>query len=199
MLWVDVAGAPGVGKSELCDVIWPPRAIEPHATIWSFPKAWEPFLCVTRDLLRKVEGHPSYSACNSMVMRSFAKMGAVNALKDDRVYIQTGFAQRGLGLAWRLANVEDVRPYFQTMPVSLGVALLSADVETVEARNRARGKDRAFMVKLMVRPLEIAREELIRRRVPVLELDTTNPVADNVATLHAFARNPSLAVCAGAA
>jgi hypothetical protein len=120
MMWLDVFGPPGVGKSTVCDHFWHPHAI-PWQTVQTFPEEWGDFLTECTLLLKKVEGHFSYQNCLGMVNRSLRKMAAVDAKNDDRTYIQTGFAQRGLGFGWRLDNPEEIRRYYELMPTSLGV------------------------------------------------------------------------------
>jgi len=110
----------------------------------------------------------------------------VSRLSGERVYIQTGLAQRGLGIGWRLADPEAIAEYFDLMPVSLGVAFLDCDVETLQRRNVARGKDRGYMVQPMVRPLRIACGVLDDRRVPITVIDTRRSVAECRAHLAEF-------------
>lgn len=174
MEWLDVFGPPAVGKSTVCDVFWHPHAI-PWQSVREMPEEWTPFFHEVNRLLKEVKDHDSFQACLGMVNRSLKKMAAVHAKDDDRVYIQTGFAQRGLGFGWRLSDPEQVRKYYELMPVSLGVVSLWAPPELIEERNRGRasqGEDRAHMVQPMVRPREIALEVLKKRGVPLLELDT---------------------------
>ena len=185
MRWVDVFGPPGVGKSTLCDAEWPPDAIK-----WDgqgLPTEWAGIMAIADGLLEKVSGHASYSACASMTLRSFRKMATVSRMSDDRVYVQTGFAQRGLGFGWRLNKPDDVAAYFEAMPVSLGVVALVADTETIQRRNVARGKDRSFMVPMIQRPMEIGRRILKERR-PFLELDMLQPIEVNRAKLAGFVK-----------
>lgn len=186
MKWLDVAGAPGSGKSTLCDDLWPPRCIPP--TNRPYPPAWNPFLACVNRLLAKVSKHPTYRACESMTTRSLRKMTSVHYLSRPEVYIQTGFAQRGLGIGWRLPHPTDIAEFYQLMPISRGVALLSAPVETICHRNVARGKNRSYMVPQMERPREIAVEVLRARGVPLLLLDTRLPPDENRQQLLDFAR-----------
>lgn len=114
-------------------------------------------------------------------------MAAVQRLTGMGCYTQTGFVQRGLGFGWRLndlgAPLDDLRPFFRLMPVSVGVVFLTLDPAENERRNHARKlnpatahEDRSFMVALMRPAIAIAQEELRARGVPVLDIDTALPV-----------------------
>lgn len=197
MRWLEISGAPGTGKSTIADPLW-----APHSVVWNGEEAlpeWAGFIACTKRLLDRVKDHPSYHACVSMTDRSIRKMSAVARANDRRIYIQTGFAQRGLGIGWRLKNPEEIAEYFELMPVSVGVAFLYADVGTVCRRNVQRGKDRSYMVQLMERPREIATRVLRERGVAVLELDTRNPVVENRERLVQFSGQPASASHATAA
>ena len=102
-------------------------------------------------------------------------------------YVQTGFIQRGLGFGWRLnqmgADVHMIRPFFQLMPIIVGVAHLTAPPEVIEERNHARKlkpetahEDRAFMVNLVLPAIDIAKEVLRERGVPIIEIDTSGDI-----------------------
>lgn len=186
MRWIDCFGPPGVGKSALLDPLWPPRGIprkEPP-----YPEDWHPFMRTVSRLLMEVENHPTFRACESMTHRSFTKMHAVRLREAPEVYQQTGFAQRGLGIGWRLDDPERVRPFFEQMPVSLGVISLFADLATIEERNRTRipPKNRQHMVAPMERPRQICVEVMRERGVPVFEMDMRLPLADNLETLQSL-------------
>jgi hypothetical protein len=185
MLWLDVAGPPGVGKSAICDPLWHPRAIE-----WDgkgYPVEWQTFVAVVDRLLTRIERHPSGRKCGRIVERSLRKIATVSRLRRDGVYVQTGIAQRALGIGWRLGDdVDAIADYYLTMPVSVGVVFLTAPVNVVQERNVSRGKDRAWMVPLVEESMGIGRAILRDRGVPVLELDTRNPVADNIASIKRF-------------
>lgn len=180
MHWIDVFGPPGVGKSTVCDHLWHPHAI-PWQTCKLFPEEWVPFLEECQRLMKAVESHPSFANCHGMVNRSIRKMSMVAQKDDPRVYIQTGFAQRGLGFGWRLENQEDIRRFYEIMPTDIGVVSLWAPPRIVMERNRGReaqNENREHMVPLMERPREIALEVLKARGVKVLELDTRRPDPD---------------------
>lgn len=196
MRWVDVCGAPGSGKSTLCDSIWHPHAVE-----WDglgLPKEWDAWWLVVDELLRRLEGHPTYHLLLGMTRRSLRKMASVYRRPDPRVYVQTGLAQRGLGFGWRLeelGQVELVREYFRKMPVSLGVAVVSCPIDVAQERNRQREnisrtahENRAFMVPLMEPAKRILIEEMNARGVPIIEIDTTQPIEQTRAALVGFAR-----------
>jgi hypothetical protein len=188
--WLDVAGPPGVGKSTLCDERWPPRAIEYDGE--GYPEDWREFLDCTDWLLGLISRHESIAACKSMIRRSFRKMATVSRIDSNAVYVQTGLAQRGLGIGWRLVDtgqgIEPLAEYYRSMPVSLGVVILTADVTEIQRRNVARGKDRAFMVPPMAPPLRLAVDVLAARGVPVVEIDTGNDIDDCRARLAGFER-----------
>ncbi len=205
MNWVDVCGFPGVGKSTLCDPLWKPHDI-PIDMDRLPPMNWLPFLNEIQRLLELVQPHPSFVAAVRMNRRSVRKIATVARIKylvpDQKIgidengigyadiksgpYIQTALVQRGLGFGWRLYQldmVEEVRGYFEKMPVSIGVPFLLAHKDIVMSRNRARieiaetaHENRDFMVALMEPAIEIAKEVMRERGVPVVEIDTEQPI-----------------------
>jgi hypothetical protein len=205
MNWVDVCGSPGIGKSTLCDPLWGPHEIPIEDRLP--PRDWEPFLEEITRLLIIIRKHWSIVPAIRMNRRSVRKMATVArtnsiewAEKRGNVlpYIQTGFVQRGLGFGWRLnemgIDLNELRPYFRLMPVSIGVAVLYADEETAKQRNNDRKdvpetahEDRAFMVPLMEKPKEIAIDVIRGRGVPLVEIDTRKPVEESRADLVGFA------------
>lgn len=195
MRWVDVCGAPGSGKSTLCDGLWSPHAIKWDG--WGVPDEWDPLMKVADELLEELKDHPTYSLLLGMTKRSLMKMGTVHRRQNDGVYIQTGLAQRGLGFGWRLnerGRVELVRDYFRVMPVSLGVAIVTCPIDVAQERNRLREEvsataheNRSHMVPLMDRPIEILKEEMDARGVSTIEIDSTKPIEDARRDLLRFA------------
>lgn len=201
MRFIDVFGPPGVGKSTVCD-----HFFHPHAITWQwvkeFPAEWQTFLDECEKLMEAVKDHPTAHLCRGMVDRSLRKMAAVHAKNDPRVYIQTGFAQRGLGFGWRLEKPEAIRRFYELMPISVGVVSLWAPPELVMERNRGReaqNENRAHMVMPMARPREIALEVLRQRGVPVLELDTRQPATELRKQVLDFANSPAGSVQSTAA
>ena len=156
MLWVDCAGPPGSGKSTICDPIFGPHEIALKDI--PPPAKWHMFTNEVTRLLSMVREHRSFVPAVRMCRRSFRKMATVDSLQDfDRVYCQTGFVQRGLGLGWRLndmgISMNELRPFFRQMPLSVGVAMIECDPEVVKQRNKDREnvpetahENRAFMV-----------------------------------------------------
>lgn len=181
MHFLDVCGPPGVGKSALCDEAWPANSIHWDGQPWPFE--WQDFATCAYSLLDQARHHPSHAAIKSLMARSLRKMGTVSRMPGERVYIQTGFAQRGLDLG-RMLGSANARRYWELMPVSVGVALLYADLETISRRNAERPKqDRAFMVDGMLRARETAIQVFRARGVPFIEIDTREPIAANKARL----------------
>ena len=207
MLWVDVAGPPGVGKSTLCDPIWGPHQL-PIKDLPP-PPHWHDFVNEVTRLMMLVREHPSFVAAVRMNRRSMRKMATVGAVFENSdatgpagPYIQTGFVQRGLGFGWRLTDmgkdISELVHFFRLMPASIGVAFLKAPADTVAQRNKERERvaktaheNRAFMVPLMQPALELANEVLNGRGVPTIHIDTSRPVDDCRKDLLEFAaRNP---------
>jgi len=206
---LDVCGPPGVGKSALCDPIWGPHCIAIDDKLP--PKDWQPFIDEIPRLLTLIRKHWSIVPAIRMNRRAVRQMATVARMKEAGPYIQTGLVQRGLGFGWRLNDLDldlnELRPYFELMPVSIGVAALTASAETIMERNKARTnvpetahEDRSFMVPLMEKPREIAIDVLRKRGTPIIEIDTeeqniedarsilvefANTYADN-ATSHGF-------------
>jgi hypothetical protein len=178
---------PGAGKSTICDPIWHHKAIT-----WDGlppPAYWRPFIDEITTLFGLIRRHPTIEAAVRMNNRSLRKMATVGRMDGDKTYIHTGLVQRGLGFGWRLADmgadVNLIRRYFWLMPVSLGVAWLKIDPETVKERNRARRlvpatahEDRSHMIAPMMAALPVALDVLHERGVSAIEIDTTLPVDD---------------------
>jgi hypothetical protein len=130
--------------------------------------------------------------------RSLKKMATVARMKGDQVYIQTGLVQRGVGFGWRLADMGEsltpLRDYFETMPVSLGAAFLTARPEVLMERNRARElvpatahENRDYQVLLQLPAIEVAKDVLRGRGVPLLVVDTEQPIEAARSQLVEFA------------
>lgn len=203
MNWLDVAGAPGSGKSTICDPLWGPRDID--FTDSRPPEEWHDFLNELTRLFGLIERHPDFVGAVRMTRRTVRKMAAVAAEEqiecfdfisgteeepfmdgeavDHGPYIQAGFVQRALGIGRRIkelgGNIDELRPFFRLMPVSLGVALLRCDPAILAERNKAREnvketahENRAFMVPAMEPVIELAAKLLADRGTPVVEIDT---------------------------
>lgn len=187
MRWLDVAGPPGAGKSTICYPLWPDRAVG-----WDRkppPPEWSEFLNAVGVLLTVTDGHASHVAMRRMWDRSLKKMATVTRLSGMGAYLGTGFVQRGIGLGWRLVDMgeplDQLRPFFRLMPVSLGVVFLTAPREVLEQRNHDRRnnpatahEDRAYQVRLQEQPTEIAKDELSARDVPWKAIDTHSYTPD---------------------
>lgn len=203
MRWVDVAAAPGAGKSTLCyrnddgSEWWGDRSIT-----WDGkppPAYWRLYLDEITTLMGLVQDHPSHTAVLRMNDRSAKKMATVERMQDDRTFVQTGWVQRILGFGWRLhdmkRDVNLIRSALWRMPVSVGVAFLEASPECIKERNRARRlnpatahEDRSFQVDHMLPAIEIAKEVLNERGVPVIGIDVEHqPIEAARAQLRAFA------------
>ena len=191
MNWLDVAGPPGCGKSTLCYPIWGDKSVT-----WDGkppPAQWGPFLDEVASLFGLVQDHPSFQAVLRMNDRSIKKMATVARIPDEFNYptfVQTGFVQRILGFGWRLqdmgCDINLIRRALWLMPVSVGVAFLDADLETILARNKAREgvastahENRSYQVPLMLPSIELAKEVLRERGVAVTVIDVQHQSVDD--------------------
>ena len=204
MRFVDVCGAPGSGKSTLCDPLWMPHELPIQDRLP--PAAWHDFLNEITRLFFLIKKHPTIHAAHRMNLRSIRKMATVardgpfKALGGGReVYIQTGLVQRGLGFGWRMndmgIDLNELRHYFRLMPTSIGVAVTKCDPEVVKQRNHDRLKvqataheNRDFMVPLMQPAIELATEVLRERGIRVIEIDTERPIEEARQSLVDFSR-----------
>lgn len=183
MIWLDLSGAPGSGKSTISYPIFGDREVT-----WDGlapPSYWKPFLTELEVLADLIGDHPSIEAVHRMCARSIGKMATVERMEappDKPVFIQTGLMQRILGFGWRLhdlgRDVNLIRRAIHLMPVSVGVVFLEAELETLLHRNREREKvqataheNRSYQVPHMLPAIEIAKEALSDRQVPWISID----------------------------
>jgi len=207
MKWLDVAGAPGSGKSSLCYPLWGDKSVT-----WDggpLPVEWGAFFDELATLFGLVEDHPSFQAVLRMNDRSAKKMATVYRMQRDDVFIQTGFVQRILGFGWRLQDmgrdINLIRRSLWLMPVSVGAAFLDADLDTILSRNKAREgvaetahENRSYQVPLMLPSIELAKEVLRERGVAVSVIDVQHQSVDaaRASLLVAAAGQPGHAAAA---
>ena len=226
MKWLDVAGPPGCGKSTLCYPIWGDKSVT-----WDGkppPVQWGTFLDEITALCLVVKDHPSFQAVLRMNDRSAKKMATVARMSEsivaagqvpevtqgkvasNGVFIQTGFVQRILGFGWRLQDmgrdINLIRRALWLMPVSVGVAFLDADLDTILSRNKAREsvastahENRSYQVPLMLPSIELAKEVLRERGVAVSVIDVQHQSVDDARAglLAAAAGQPGNATAFG--
>lgn len=196
MRWVDLCGPPGSGKSTLADPLWGPHQIPIENRLP--PAQWHDFLNEVTRLFHLIRKHRTFGAAVRMNNRSVRKVATVARMQNADTYIQTALAQRGLGFGWRLndlgINLNELRHYFRLMPVSVGVAFTACPEAEVIRRNHLREtvkatahENRDFMVMLMRPAIEIAKEVLLERGVPLVEIDTSGPPELGRAQLTRFA------------
>jgi len=187
MKFVDVAGCPGCGKSTLCYPLWADKSVG-----WDglpLPGEWQPFIAEIVKLFKLVRDHESFTAVVRMNDRTAKKMATVFRMESELVFIQTGWLQRILGFGWRLhqmgRDINLIRPALWEMPVSVGVAFLEADLETLLQRNRDREKvpataheNRSFQVPHMLACMPLTKAVLRERGVPIIEIDVQHQSID---------------------
>ena len=197
MRWTDVCGPPGAGKSSLCYPVWKDKSVGWDGKLP--PAYWRQFLDEITNLCHLVQDHPSFTAVVRMNQRSARKMATVERMDDARCFVQTGLVQRVLGFGWRLQDlgrdINLIRRALWLMPVSVGVAFLDADLETILERNLAREnfqatahENRSYQVPRMLPAIAVAKEVLRERGCAVCEIDVgRQSIEDARGQLVAFA------------
>lgn len=205
MRFLDVAGPPGCGKSTTTYAVWKDKEVGWDGRLP--PVYWRQFIDEITNLCGLVQDHASFEAVCRMNDRSAKKMATVERMAAPEgkfpVFVQTGLVQRILGFGWRLVDLKRdvnlIRTALWRMPVSVGVAFLEADLATILERNRAREnvpdtshENRSYQVPRMLPAIEIAKEVLRERGIPVLELDVQHQSIDSARRqLLAFADAPA--------
>lgn len=207
MDWVDVAGPPGSGKSTIADAFWGPHALKIDNDLP--PASWQPFIDEVTRLFDLIRPHQTYEAAVRMNNRSFRKIATVARMEGSFPYCQTGLLQRIFGFGWRMndmgLDLTQLVPALNAMPVSVGVVFTKCSPEVVKQRNFDREKvaetaheNRHYMAPLMEPAIDLAKEVLHARGVPVAEISTEQPIEDARRELVAFAmRNLDLASANG--
>jgi hypothetical protein len=191
----EIFGAPGVGKSALCNDLWPP-SVE-----WDGlppPDDWAPFI----DYAHSIVMHTGEDHWRRMFDKAVRKMATLQ--RSGAAYAGVGLVMRGLDLCWRQPRLGLVAGYFRLMPLPAGAISLYADLATIEARNRERAKaqpsrELSKLAHLNEAPRRLVMSLLKDRGVPLLELDTRQPITDNVARIRSFVGLPATAADATAA
>jgi hypothetical protein len=181
---IEVFGAPGVGKSALFNDLWAP------SVPWDGlpePAGWRPFL----DHAARIELEIRADHWRQMLTKAARKVATLSRIEGQGVYAGVGLVQRGLDLCWRGPSLDVVAEYCRRMPLPAGAISLYADQETIRARNVERGKrqpsrELSRLAHLNDAPRLMVRDILRARGVPVLELDTRQPIAGNVERIRAF-------------
>jgi len=188
MRWLDVMGPTGVGKTAICNPLSVPEDVE-----WDGnppPTEWNDFLKVSNDLHRKIVWGGA-RGCIERMENAVNRIATIRRKPGDGCYINIGLAHRGLSLGWRLPKIEDIADFFNFMPVSVGVASLFCDLETLRQRNIERGKTKSNkqrweLAQRMESVREFAVSVLKDHGVQVIEIDTTEPIETNVQRLIEF-------------
>ena len=197
----EVFGAPGVGKSALCNETWSPSVPwdrRPH------PREWATFLQCAARLERGIRDARSTRDWRRMFDKAARKLATLSRMPGGGVYAGAILVMRGLDLYRRIPNGADVADYFHAMPMPAGAISLYADAETIRARNLERAirkpnRQLSGIAPYFEAPRLMAVEILKRRGVPVLELDTRDPIASNIGRIHAFVGMPPETAVAAAA
>lgn len=184
MRWLDVFGPHGVGKSTTCGMLPKNPVLQPAPP----PDEWEQFLACAWWLLDISRG-PRAEKRKRLMSLITGEMAGVHAMEDPGCYfIHGGFAQQGMAMSYNLEEPWLMARYFELMPVSAGCVVMSADLNTIKYRNRTRtGRDYGQFAERAMKACDLARGILHRRKVPILEIDATEPPDVNAGRINAFA------------
>ena len=207
MQWVELLGPHGIGKSTLVkrvrkrpgmtrfriknDVVTP--LIEGwdlnRPTTWKQLAHWRPFLEVVESLYRKSkdDARPDTKRRRNLC-RTALRMSMVQAAPGNEVTPRDILGAEGMRLSFVLKDPDEIRRYFQTMPLSIGVIMLEASFDEIVKRNSSRAPARpdfGALTKQGMRACAIAAEEFAKRR-PVLRLDTMRPIEESLESILKF-------------
>lgn len=188
MRYIELMGVPGVGKSTMA-----------RAAVSAYPD----MLCAVPDL----PGDDILPACLSEIAAEISKTGARRLRRaarmingaislrrhvGDRIAIvENGPAQQGLSLALEHPSSASLDRYFERIPLPDGVVHLTAEPDTVIARNRDRvqrgGKDLSHMHDALAPVADRAASIFARRSIPTVKVSTMNAVALSAQQLRDFA------------
>ena len=210
MRWVEIMGPHGIGKTTLVkrirkrpgmarlriknEVVAP--FIEGknfnRPTTWGFANDWRPFLEVVESLYRESTGgsNPPDLKRRRNLCRSIFRMSMVQKAAGVEITPRDIIGSEGMRLSFVLRDPSRIASYFQTMPVSVGVIMLEADLDTIVRRNRERShkvEDFGEFAKQGVRACTIA-AEVLAQRTRLLRIDATRPVDEITDAIYAFCR-----------
>ena len=196
MLWVELIGPHGVGKTTLVKELrkrpgnkfrLKNKMVRPliegwdlnHPTTWKQLAQWQPFLEVVESLYRQ---SPPNGKRRQSLCRGLLRAAIIDGAESDEIKHQDQLGSEGMRLSFVLRKPSLIRDYFRTMPVSMGVIILEADAALIAQRNKARAPDFpdfSAWVAEGVRTCARAAEEF-GKRTNVLHLDAACPLEENV-------------------
>lgn len=207
MRWIEIMGPHGIGKTYLVkrirkrpgmarfriknEVVAP--FIEGldfnRPTTWKRLAHWQPFLEEIESLYKRSTPNAQADVKRRRnVCRSLVRMSMVQAAPGDEVTPRDIIGSEGMRLSFVLKNPSEVRSYFRAMPVSVGVVMLEADLDVIRARNKHRAPavpDFGAFAERGIEACKIAEEELAKR-TPVLRLDATRLLEENIQAILEF-------------
>lgn len=133
------------------------------------------FVALWQYIFRTATG-PRLDVRKSGTLRALAKvMLARGTSHSETMVVDGGLIHRGWGIS-QLEPAMPLRQYFECMPVPDLVVNVTCHLESLKARNRARGgsHDRSDRCELAVDVASMARMIIAKRGVPVLDIDTTS-------------------------
>jgi hypothetical protein len=206
MEWVELIGPHGVGKTSIRKGLrrfCPPRApaLEranlnqavyginyTRPTLWNVPKRWRPLLGCVEKLYGTIPDIEAYRLRQRRFCKGVFRMVAIDTDPRPACEVREIIGCEGMRLSFSLPKPMEIRSYFEAMPVSIGVVVLYADVDTIVQRNQDRPRHRGDFgrfAELGAVICELA-AEILAKRTRVLHLDATQPIEASVQRIVEF-------------
>ena len=205
MQWLEIMGPHGIGKTTLRKHVrlytrqpkHPVRNTDlvslvdgwnfNRPTTWDALSDWHGFLKSVERLYKGGNSRPDTKRRRNFC-KAMMRMHIISKSEFAGAEVWDLIGSEGMILSYTLKNFDNIRWYFETMPISLGVVILEADPEVIIERNKNRDPKIDFgeLADSGIRACSLA-ASLLAKRTRVLRLDAMQHIEDNVKAIAEFA------------